>query len=66
VDIAVGDTIQTLTSASEFKAGAQGVVHSLGVKYPGDVRVKFPHEKELIWVYSGEYEKVEKEAIAKV
>lgn len=56
--VAVGDTIRTTASTRDFPLKCEGVVHKLGVKHPGDVRVKFPHDKELIWVYSGEYERV--------
>jgi len=65
VEIAVGDTIKVLNNCARgfFQAGNEGVVHTLGVKYPGDVRVKFPHDKELIWVYVHEYERVASEEL---
>lgn len=58
--IAVGDTIRVVAGLRSpfFQSGHVGVVKALGVKYPGDVRVKFPHDKELIWVYVDEYERV--------
>lgn len=59
MEIVVGDKIRIIHQSHDFPLGCVGVVHSLGVKYPGDVRVKFPHDKELIWVYADEYEKEE-------
>ena len=60
MEIAVGDKIRVVGGLRSpfFQSGHEGLVVSLGVKYPGDVRVKFPHDKELIWVYSDEYERV--------
>lgn len=67
MDIAVGDTIRVVAGLRSpfFQSGNEGLVVTLGIKYPGDVRVKFPHDKELIWVYSDEYVKVEKVAVDK-
>lgn len=57
--IAVGDRVRIREGVDmrDFKAGQVGVVHHLGVKYEGDVRVKFPHDPDLLWVYPEFYEK---------
>lgn len=59
MDIAVGDKIiiRQGINAEDFKPNQIGVVAQLGVKYAGDVRVKFPHDPELLWVYHDEYDK---------
>lgn len=58
--VAVGDKVRVKTSdLREVKAGEIGIVQHLGVKYPGDVRVKFPKDPELLWLYPEHYERME-------
>jgi hypothetical protein len=59
--IAIGDTVRVVEGANhpEVKAGAIGKVHHLGVKYPGDIRVKFPKDPDLLWLYPEHYERME-------
>lgn len=63
MSVAVGDKIRVIDGIrhKDFKSGQVGTVHQLGVKYEGDIRVKFDHDPDLLWVYSEEYEKEEVE-----
>ena len=62
MSVAVGDTVRVTThNLKEVKVGAVGKVHHLGVKYEGDIRVKFPNDPELLWLYPEHYERVETE-----
>lgn len=58
--VAIGDKVRVKAHGlKEAKVGDVGIVHHLGVKYPGDVRVKFPHDKELLWLYPEHYERID-------
>lgn len=58
--VAIGDKVRVKThDLREVKAGEVGIVHHLGVKYPGDVRVKFPNDPDLLWLYPEHYERME-------
>ena len=59
MSIAVGDKIRIREGVWErdFRAGQIGTVHHLGVKYEGDIRVKFDHDPDLLWIYPEFYEK---------
>ena len=60
MSVAVGDTVRVLEGANlrEVKDGAVGKVQHLGVKYEGDIRVKFPNDPDLLWLYPEHYERV--------
>lgn len=59
--IAVGDKVRVVEGSRirEVRDGTVGVVMALGVKYPGDVRVKFPNDPDLLWLYPENYERVD-------
>jgi hypothetical protein len=60
LNVAIGDTVRVKShDLREVKAGAVGIVQYLGVKYPGDVRVKFPDDKDLLWLYPEHYERTD-------
>jgi len=60
LSVAVGDTVRVVASElREVKAGAVGIVKHLGVKYQGDIRVKFPNDPDLLWLYPEHYERVD-------
>jgi hypothetical protein len=60
VSVAVGDFVRVVDSGlREVRAGTVGVVKHLGVKYEGDIRVKFPHDPDLLWLYPEHYERVD-------
>lgn len=58
--VTIGDSVRVkATDLKEVKAGEIGIVHHLGVKYPGDIRVKFPNDPELLWLYPEHYERMD-------
>lgn len=58
--VAIGDTVRVVNSDHpEVRIGAVGVVQYLGVKYQGDIRVKFPDDPDLLWLYPEHYERVD-------
>lgn len=61
MSVAVGDKVRIREGVNErdFKEGQVGTVHHLSVKYEGDIRVKFDHDPDLLWVYPEFYEKEE-------
>lgn len=60
MSVAVGDSVRVIDSGlKEVKAGTVGIVQHLGVRFEGDIRVKFPHDPDLLWLYPEHYEKVE-------
>lgn len=60
MSVAVGDSVRVVESGlKEVKVGTVGIVQHLGVKYAGDIRVKFPNDPDLLWLYPEHYEKVE-------
>jgi len=64
VSVAVGDFVRVVEGVrGEVTAGTVGVVKHLGVKYEGDIRVKFPHDPDLLWLFPEHYERVDSEAI---
>lgn len=63
MSVTVGDKVRVVGEHREVRTGVVGIVKHLGVKYPGDVRVKFPHDPDLLWLYPEHYERVDSEEI---